>query len=66
MVGQGFPDLLTCHKGVLRLVEIKDGSKPPSARSLTPSQEKMRQAWPISVVTNEQEALEAHGITVVA
>jgi hypothetical protein len=34
-LGRGFPDLLIGRKGVLRLVEVKDGAKVPSARKLT-------------------------------
>ena len=37
-VGLGFPDLLISHKGRMSLIEVKDGSKPPSARKLTPAQ----------------------------
>lgn len=64
-VGEGFPDLLTLYKGVLRLIEIKDGAKPPSAQKLTNVQQAMALVWPIVVVRDEREALEAHGIEVV-
>lgn len=37
-VGQGFPDLVAAHRGKWLMIEIKDGTKPPSARKLTPSQ----------------------------
>jgi hypothetical protein len=37
-VGEGYPDLNVVHRGRVLFVEIKDGSKPPSARKLTPSQ----------------------------
>lgn len=35
MVGKGFPDIVVSYKGFTVLVEIKDGSKPPSKRKLT-------------------------------
>jgi len=35
MIGRGFPDLLICHRGVLALIEVKNGRKPPSERQLT-------------------------------
>jgi Holliday junction resolvase len=38
-LGDGFPDLLAARAGVLRLVEIKDGSRSPSRRRLTPQEE---------------------------
>lgn len=64
-VGQGCPDLLVAYK--MRgntLLEVKDGSKPPSARKLTPAQEKFHAEWkgPIFTVTSTREALECMGI----
>jgi len=66
-VGAGVPDLLVClptwpHKSFL--LEVKDGRKPPSARKLTPDQEKFHAAWrgEIAVVTSVAEALAAVGI----
>lgn len=37
-LGHGFPDLVVARNGQLRLVEIKDGAKPPSKRTLTPEE----------------------------
>lgn len=34
-IGKGCPDLLVGFRGVNYLMEVKDGSKPPSARVLT-------------------------------
>lgn len=66
-VGQGCPDLLVhgpVHPWHLVLLEIKDGSKPPSARKLTPDQIKFHAGCnaPLVVVTNVKEALAAVGI----
>jgi Holliday junction resolvase len=33
--GRGVPDLLIARKGVMKLIEVKDGAKIPSARKLT-------------------------------
>lgn len=58
-------DLLTGFQGVLRAIEIKDGSRIPSQRKLKPSQEKFMsefQGCPIFKVENALEALAAHGI----
>lgn len=63
-VGGGFPDLITCYKNVLRLLEVKNGALPPSARELTPLEKKFIATWPVFVVNNEREALAAHGIEV--
>jgi len=60
MVGQGFPDLVVATPaGVLLLVEIKDGSLPPSARELTPAQRQFHTTWGsrVDVVHSVQEAL---------
>jgi hypothetical protein len=39
-VGDGMSDLLCLFRASVYLLEIKDGSKPPSARKLTPDQVK--------------------------
>lgn len=44
-VGDGIPDLLVGHVGLTALMEVKDGSKPPSARALTPDQLRWHQSW---------------------
>ena len=56
-VGGGFPDLVASISGVNVLVEVKDGSKPPSARRLTPEQVRFHEAWSgwIAVVSSESE-----------
>lgn len=45
MVGDGFPDLAVGCSGVNLLVEVKDGSKPPSARKLTTDEQKWHDGW---------------------
>jgi hypothetical protein len=62
-VGDGVPDLLVGVPGLktLLLIEVKDGSKPPSARGLTEDQKRWHEAWqgyPVYVVTSVPEALE--------
>ena len=44
-VGAGCPDILVGYRGRNLLVEIKDGSKPPSARKLTPDQVEWHASW---------------------
>lgn len=45
-VGRGFPDLLVkTPKGAVLLVEIKDGSKPPSRRFLTEDERAVAVRW---------------------
>lgn len=58
-VGKGVPDLLVARCGKLWLIEVKDGSKPPSARKLTPDQVEWHKNWnsPVYVVNNVDEAL---------
>lgn len=44
--GDGFPDLvLGAPWGQIVLVEVKDGSKPPSARRLTSDQQQFHLLW---------------------
>lgn len=59
--GEGFPDLVVGYKGVNHLLEVKDGSKSPSRRTLTPSQVSFHFKWRgrVSVVTNAEEAIQA-------
>lgn len=54
-------DLLIGYKGRSILLEVKDGSKPPSARKLTPNEQKFHDEWtggPLHVVTCIAEALD--------
>ena len=56
-VGEGCPDLLVGYKGLNMLLEVKDGSKPPSAQKLTPQQEIWHRDWRgHRVVVNSPEA----------
>lgn len=59
-VHDGFPDVVVGVCGVTVLVEIKDGSKPPSRRKLTPKQiifhNEFRGAK--TVIKNVEEALD--------
>ena len=59
-VGGGVPDILVGYRGRSYPVEIKDGSKPPSARTLTPDQVRWHAAWKgdVYVVESVAEALD--------
>jgi hypothetical protein len=61
-VGDGCPDLLIGIPTVRKLVfaEIKDGTKPPCERRLTPAQQKWHEQWegyPVHVVESVSDAL---------
>jgi len=59
-VGQGFPDLVAGYAGRTVLIEVKDGSKPPSARKLTPDEAEFHDAWrgaPVVVVETVDHAV---------
>lgn len=58
-VGGGCPDLLVGWRGQNFLIEVKDGSKPPSERKLTGWQEHWHGAWrgQKAVAINVEEAL---------
>ncbi len=62
MMGEGFPDLLILRAGVLTLMEIKDGSQPPSKRRLTPHQVQFHKDWPVVIARDIQEALRGIGL----
>ncbi len=57
-VGRGCPDLLVGYRGLNLLIEVKDGSKPPSARRLTPDQVIWHRAWAghVEVVDSADQA----------
>lgn len=64
MVGSGFPDLAVGYRGVNHLLEVKDGSKPPSARRLTDDEEEWHATWrgSVRIVSSVPEALAVLGI----
>lgn len=65
-VGEGFPDIAVGYKGQNLLLEIKDGSKPPSDRKLTPAQQKWHREWcgTVLVVETVKDAFRAIGLSV--
>lgn len=62
-VGRGCPDLCVGFRGVNYLIEIKDGSKPPSARRLTADEKIWHDSWQgtVCVVESVDDALNAIG-----
>jgi hypothetical protein len=62
-VGKGCPDLLVGWRGINTLIEVKDGKKPPSARTLTPDQVEWHGGWKgrVAVAKSVDEALAAIG-----
>ena len=60
-VGKGVPDLLVGYRGRNFLMEVKDGSKIPSLRKLTPDQEIWHSGWKgsVCVVNTPSEAVKA-------
>lgn len=60
-VGDGCPDLLVGHRGRNFAIEVKDGSKAPSARKLTEDQERWHRDWrgQVVVVNSIEEAIAA-------
>jgi Holliday junction resolvase len=64
-VGCGLPDLLVGYRGETVLIEVKDGTKPKSARQLTDDQIQWHAAWrggKCFVVHDVTEALAAVGV----
>ena len=58
--GQGAPDLVIAIGKRNLLIELKDGSKPPSQRKLTPAEAKFHDEWKgeLYIINNEDEAIE--------
>lgn len=58
-------DLIVGYQGKTILFEVKDGNKPPSARKLTPNEQKFHDEWTggeLYVVTCVDDALDRlHG-----
>lgn len=59
VVGRGCPDLLVGYGGQNWLLEVKDGSKPPSKRTLTPDEQGWHSVWQgqVGVVNDAAEAI---------
>lgn len=69
-MGNGIPDILISKRvgtpdqynmeNWSALIEIKDGSKPPSQRKLTPDEQAFHDSWQgeIYVISTEQEAID--------
>lgn len=60
--GNGFPDLIALKGGRVEFIEVKDGSKPPSARKLTPEEAKVHLAFSLAgvevrIVASVEEAV---------
>ena len=64
-VGNGTPDLLVRFRDVTYLLEVKDGSKPPSKQALTADQIIWHAEWDgaVKVVNSIESALTAIGAT---
>lgn len=58
-VGSGVPDLLVGLNGINLLLEVKDGSKPPSARKLTIDQVIWHDEWrgQVQIVKSVEHAI---------
>lgn len=60
--GDGIPDLLVGFRCQTFLLEVKDGKKPPSARKLTPAEQKFFDEWrggTLVIVNTVDEAIAA-------
>ena len=58
--GNGFPDIVAGRFGINYMIEIKDGKKSKSRRSLTRAQELFHETWrgQIVVVESIEEAIQ--------
>jgi hypothetical protein len=55
---KGFVDLVCGYRGTTTLIEVKDGSLPPSARKLTADEQKFHDAWAgqVAIANTPEEA----------
>lgn len=61
-LGGGFPDLVAARAGVIKLIEVKDGLKPASARMLTPAErdyhaQMLAAGCPVVILTSIEDAV---------
>lgn len=56
MVGGGFPDVIVGYGTHVAMVEIKDGSLPPSRRALTPAEAAFHAEWRVYVIETVEQA----------
>ena len=69
--GNGFPDLVVQYRYILNrrkpistlLVEVKDGSKPPSKRKLTPEQEDFHSIFVCHIVESVKDVYDLLEVT---
>lgn len=65
-VGSGCPDLLVAFRGQWYVVEVKDGSKPPSARKLTDKErdwhDKFSRYAPVHIWATVDDVLHTLGV----
>lgn len=63
-IGRGFPDLAVGFRGITYLVEVKDGSKPPSKRRLTPDEQEWHETWrgQVAIIETVDDALRLIGV----
>lgn len=59
-IGKGAPDILVGYQGKNALIELKDGSKPPSARKLTADEEKFHAEWrgQVAIIESVEQAVD--------
>ena len=50
-VGDGCPDIVVGFRGLNVLLEVKDGSKPPSERKLTAAEQEFQATWSGQICT---------------
>lgn len=59
-VGKGVPDLLVAKGKRVLILEVKNGAKSPSRRTLTQTQKDWQAlGWPVTVVNSVDDALAA-------